>query len=134
MKILVAEDDRTLRKKIKDLLEGMGCDVVEARDGREAFDRIFDDRAFDAIITDNQMPGICGANLLQAIGRDKCAPPTLLHSTEKMGYMNGADGRDRVDLSEFVGYFDFARFKLKLPSRDVGYIRDFVAGLQNKPA
>lgn len=126
MKILLAEDHAQMRAKLKRYLELKGHQVVEARDGKEAFTLITNgDERFDAIITDNSMPGMNGTNLLQAIGSNAHCPPTLLHSAEKRGYMDTGNGREQVDLHEFVSYFDFARFALK-SGNPVEYIGDFL--------
>ena len=36
LKILITDDSKLLRKKLRDELEKLGCDVIEAENGKEA--------------------------------------------------------------------------------------------------
>lgn len=129
MKILLADDDTQFRTSIKTLLEKLGHEVVEACNGGEAFELVTDDsQEFDAVITDQSMPIMSGANILQAMWRNH-APPALLHSAETFGYLKEPDGRRQIDLYEFVSYFDFAEFHLKDGS---DYIEDFLTRVESR--
>ncbi|RMG00686.1 MAG: response regulator [Nitrospirae bacterium] len=66
-KILVVEDDETVRDLIKTLLETMGYTVKEAPNGLEGL-RIFESEGkFDLIITDMIMPEVGGMELVREI-------------------------------------------------------------------
>ncbi len=54
-RILVADDDQTIRETIRDVLTGLGCAVETARDGAEAAAMI-DQRSYDLVLSDIKMP------------------------------------------------------------------------------
>jgi len=68
MKILVAEDDPTMRRIIELRLKKDGHDVRMAIDGREAMEHIDKSDNFDLIITDIMMPFSSG---LEIVGKVK---------------------------------------------------------------
>lgn len=63
-KILLVEDDPTCLRNIAEFLREEGYEVVEARDGAEAFEQLLT-TAFDLIVTDIRMPRTDGIRLLQ---------------------------------------------------------------------
>ena len=65
-KILLAEDDESVREYIKRLLTKNGYDVAEAVDGKEAI-ALYEKRelVFDAIVSDLLMPAVDGRKLAQ---------------------------------------------------------------------
>jgi two-component system response regulator AtoC len=65
--ILVADDDRTIRRNLVKLLESEGYATLEAVDGNEALARIRDN-APDAVLLDLKMPGRDGLEVLGALG------------------------------------------------------------------
>lgn len=70
-KILVAEDDTGLRETLADILKikapaGDQFIVSQAANGKEAA-RLLGEEKFDAVMTDNQMPGGDGLSLLHFI-------------------------------------------------------------------
>jgi PAS domain S-box-containing protein len=67
--ILVADDDPGLCRTLKEILEASGCQVVTARDGAEALDRV-ESTSFDMVLTDVVMPNMDGYELYCAI-RDR---------------------------------------------------------------
>jgi two-component system chemotaxis response regulator CheY len=69
MRILVAEDDRISRELLRRMLESEGKHTLAlACDGDEAWKLLLDpDQAFDACITDIQMPGLDGLELATRI-------------------------------------------------------------------
>jgi two-component system cell cycle sensor histidine kinase/response regulator CckA len=75
-RILVVEDDKTLRHSMASCLKSSGYDVVTAAYGAEAL-RLIGDRPpdFDLVITDIVMPG--GLNGLQLAAKLKLAKPSL---------------------------------------------------------
>jgi len=63
-KMLVAEDESTLREGIATAFRDRGWDVVEAADGAEAFARL-EEAVFDVLVTDYQMPQKNGLEVLK---------------------------------------------------------------------
>jgi DNA-binding response OmpR family regulator len=69
MKVLVAEDDATMRRIIELRLKKDGHHVTMAPDGREAMKYIEAGESFDLIITDVMMPFSSG---LEIVSKVKC--------------------------------------------------------------
>jgi signal transduction histidine kinase/ActR/RegA family two-component response regulator len=65
-KILVVDDEESVRELLRDLLENEGCRVYLAPGAREALS-LFDMHQFDGIFTDVGMPGMSGWELSHAI-------------------------------------------------------------------
>jgi two-component system response regulator FlrC len=65
-RILVADDEAGIREFIADALALDHHAVVQAADGREAA-RLLDERGFDLVITDLQMPRLDGLSLLRKV-------------------------------------------------------------------
>jgi type II secretory ATPase GspE/PulE/Tfp pilus assembly ATPase PilB-like protein/ActR/RegA family two-component response regulator len=70
--VLLVDDEDTLRRVMKDLLEREGYTVAEARDGIEALDEV-DRRAPDVIVLDLNLPGMDGYTVL---GKLRSRPAT----------------------------------------------------------
>jgi two-component system chemotaxis response regulator CheY len=67
MKILVVDDFSTMRRIIKNLLKDLGfTNIQEADDGNTALPMLMQG-AFDFVVTDWNMPGMQGIDLLRAI-------------------------------------------------------------------
>lgn len=67
MRILVVDDFSTMRRIIKNLLKDLGfTNTVEADDGRTALP-ILEKGGIDFLITDWNMPGMTGIDLLRAV-------------------------------------------------------------------
>ena len=70
MKFLVVDDFSTMRRIIKNLLHDLGySDVTEADDGTTALPML-QQGEFDFLITDWNMPGMQGLDLLKAVRAD----------------------------------------------------------------
>ncbi len=70
MKILVVDDFSTMRRLVKNLLHELGyTDVTEADDGASALPML-KKGAFEFLITDWNMPGMAGLDLLKAVRAD----------------------------------------------------------------
>ena len=67
MKFLVVDDYSTMRRIVKNLLHDLGyANVTEADDGNTALP-ILQNGSFDFLITDWNMPGMAGLDLLKAV-------------------------------------------------------------------
>lgn len=75
MRLLVVEDDKTLREGIGEYLTEFGYTVIEAKDGREAISKFNND--INLIILDIQIPFVNGLDVLKEI-RKKSKVPVLM--------------------------------------------------------
>ncbi|HEX6851620.1 MAG TPA: sigma-54 dependent transcriptional regulator [Candidatus Polarisedimenticolaceae bacterium] len=73
-RILVVEDERSMRDLLALMLRKEGYDVETAESGKHARDRIEKDAAFELVVTDISMPGMTGLDLLRFCRRN--APET----------------------------------------------------------
>ena len=81
-KVLVADDSGTMRKIIIRSLNALGInDVVEAVDGDEAW-ALYQEEEFGIVLTDWNMPGKTGLELVQAIRATGSEVPIVLITTE----------------------------------------------------
>lgn len=78
-RILVVEDDASLRLTLVANLELEGLEVVEARDAEEALRRLEDVRV-DLMLTDIRMPGMDGVELFRHVKRTRPGLPVVLMS------------------------------------------------------
>lgn len=70
MKILIVDDFSTMRRIIKNLLRDLGFNnTAEADDGNSALPML-QSSSFDFLITDWNMPGMTGIELLKAVRAD----------------------------------------------------------------
>jgi two-component system chemotaxis response regulator CheY len=84
MKFLVVDDYSTMRRIIKNLLHDLGyANVTEAEDGNTALP-LLQNGSFDFLITDWNMPGMAGLDLLKAVrANDKLKKlPVLMLTAE----------------------------------------------------
>lgn len=86
MKFLVVDDFSTMRRIIKNLLHDLGyANVTEADDGNTALP-LLQQGEFDFLITDWNMPGMPGLDLLKAVRADtklKQMPVLMLTAESK---------------------------------------------------
>lgn len=66
-KILMADDDRIVRRIVVAKLSGLGYDMTQAEDGREALGLLEDGFVPDLVITDSLMPRMTGLELARSI-------------------------------------------------------------------
>jgi two-component system chemotaxis response regulator CheY len=84
MKILIVDDFATMRRIIKNLLRDLGfTNTTEADDGQTALPML-KQGDFDFLITDWNMPGMTGIELLKAVRADPktAALPVLMVTAE----------------------------------------------------
>ena len=71
MKILIVDDFSTMRRIIKNLLRDLGfSNTSEADDGKTALPLLLSG-SFDFLVTDWNMPGMTGIDLLRAVRADE---------------------------------------------------------------
>jgi two-component system, chemotaxis family, chemotaxis protein CheY len=97
MKILIVDDFSTMRRIIKNLLRDLGFNNThEADDGKTAWPML-KSGSFDFLVTDWNMPGMQGIDLLRAVRADPglASLPVLLVTAEAR--------RDQIVLAAEVG-------------------------------
>ena len=81
-RVLVADDSSTMRKIILRSLQAVGVDeVTEAADGSEAV-ALFKPDSFDMVLTDWNMPGKTGLEVVQEIRSQDANVPIIMVTTE----------------------------------------------------
>lgn len=95
MRLLIAEDEKKLRKLVKDFFELKGYEVSEAGNGSEAVDAL-QNQKFDLIFLDIMMPGMDGLEACEKLRTFTDAPIIFLtalydEETKLKGYACGAD-------------------------------------------
>ncbi|MCW7466758.1 hybrid sensor histidine kinase/response regulator [Leptospira levettii] len=76
-RILVAEDDAVLGYYLKKQLTELGYQVVHAKDGKLAL-QYFQDNPFPVVITDHEMPGLNGEELITALNAFDVEPVIMM--------------------------------------------------------
>ncbi len=97
LKILITDDSKLLRKKLRDELENLGCEVIEAENGKEAIMKDLQEQP-DCIFLDIVMPEVGGIEALQVLKEvnpntpvvmlSSAGTPKKLMQTLKMGAMD----------------------------------------------
>jgi two-component system alkaline phosphatase synthesis response regulator PhoP len=95
-RLLLVEDDATLRRGLTDALHGEGHEVTAAADGHEARAALRGGR-FDVVVLDVMLPGPSGLELLRELRARDAATPVLLltargaEGDKVLGFELGAD-------------------------------------------
>lgn len=80
-KLLIIEDDETIRNALRILLENQGYFIEEAHDGEEGLKKF--DSTFDLLIIDIMMPNISGIEVCRKI-REKSYVPILFLTAKSL--------------------------------------------------
>ena len=80
--ILYAEDEPRLRVCLSKHLRRAGYEVTAAEDGEQAW-MALQASSYDLLITDNQMPGISGAELILRLRRRDTTLPIIVVSSDR---------------------------------------------------
>ena len=67
IRIMVADDDRIVRRIVVTKLSGLGHAVTEAADGQEALESLTEGEVPDLLITDQLMPRMNGLQLIREL-------------------------------------------------------------------
>jgi two-component system, OmpR family, response regulator len=81
-RILVIDDNAAIRELLRIVLEGEGYEVIEAADGAEGLQQ-YQAAPTDLVITDLQMPGMDGLELLMALQRMVPTPVLMAISGDR---------------------------------------------------
>jgi DNA-binding NtrC family response regulator len=96
-RILVVDDQESMRTLLKDMLEVIGYEVTLADGGEEALSAM-KSSGFDLVLSDLNMPGMDGAALLRRVKSSYPEMPVVIITgygtfhTEKRVMREGADG------------------------------------------
>jgi two-component system response regulator RegX3 len=94
-KVLVVEDEQSLREPLVYLLQKEGYEVVEAEDGNQALDK-FASLGADLILLDLMLPGVSGNEVCRQIRQHSAVPIIMLTAKDSeidkvVGLELGAD-------------------------------------------
>ena len=84
-KILVVDDSDIIRKQVCNLVSGLGYTVLDAIDGSKALDMVKSGEDIDLIISDYNMPGLNGIELVQKVRQEKFGNRTVIMLTTEAG-------------------------------------------------
>ena len=79
MKILIVDDERSIRNSLKEILEMEGYQVDTAENGADAT-AMAEKEKYDAIFCDIKMPGMDGTEVLQKLVEDGVETPVIMIS------------------------------------------------------
>ena len=96
LKVLVVDDEARMRKIVKDFLLAKDYKVVEASNGEEAIDIMYEDKDIDLVLLDVMMPKMDGWETCREIRKVSQVPIIMLtaksdETDELLGYNLGID-------------------------------------------
>jgi len=105
MRILITEDDRAIRRAIRDVLEMEGHLVDEAEHGEEALAK-FEQTSYDVLFCDIKMPRMDGLELMEALREQGHQPEIIV--------MSGHGNIEMAVKALRLGAYDFIEKPLNL--------------------
>jgi DNA-binding response OmpR family regulator len=99
-KILIVDDDQELSDGLRTVLEAQGFRVLQARDGQQGRNLVYQERP-DLVILDMMMPRMGGYPVLEHF-RDKADAPPIIMITANEGSRHKA-------YAEYLGVVDYIR-------------------------
>ena len=120
MKILVVDDEPTIRSMVKELLTAAGYYVLSAPDGPLALDLVHKLRP-DLIVLDIMMPGMTGLDVVREIRKQPRLKntPILIIS----GCIPESDVKDLLGNLRIAGYLS----KIELPTSLVSRVQEILS-------
>lgn len=79
MKVLIIDDERAIRRALREILEFEGCSVLEAENGKEGLDLSLT-HSLDLIFCDIKMPMLDGMEVLQGLKESSTDTPIVMIS------------------------------------------------------
>lgn len=104
-KILIIDDEKSIRRALKEIFEFENFEVDEAEDGKEGFEKA-KSQYYDVIFCDIKMPKMDGLEVLTALQKEKVESPIIMIS----GHGNIETAVEAIKL----GAFDFIEKPLDL--------------------
>ncbi len=99
-KILIVDDDRELSDGIRAVLENQGFDVVQATDGQQGKQMVYQ-KTPDLVILDMMMPRMGGYPVLEHFKGKNDAPPIIM--------ITANEGSRHKAYAEYLGVVDYIR-------------------------
>lgn len=83
-KLLIVDDSDVIRSELQSLIKGEGYEVSVAASGNEGYSTAMEQGPFDLIITDYNMPGMNGIEMVHKLRQDGkyAQTPVLVLTTE----------------------------------------------------
>jgi two-component system response regulator PilR (NtrC family) len=97
--VLLVEDEQVLRESLAELLRGEGYEVIEAADGKAAY-QVALDRPVDIVLSDVRMPQMDGLELLGHL--TKIAPQTPVLIITAYGTVDSAVAAMRAGAADYL--------------------------------
>ena len=76
-RILVIDDEPSIRELLKDFFTGKGFEVVTSHDGETALNLLKENK-FDLLLLDLMMPGMNGMDVLREIASENLTIPSIM--------------------------------------------------------
>lgn len=122
MKILLLEDEYSLRISIEEFLRDLGHEVDGFMDGLEAYEAIYD-TTYDMLLLDVNVPSLSGFELLQRLNKENKTIPTIfLTSLTDIGDLK--EGYKRGCCDYIRKPFDLEELELRIDKAFSAYLED----------
>ena len=82
VKVLIVDDSKEFRKKVKNLLLEKGLEVSEKENGRQGYELLKENNTFNLIIVDHHMPEMDGLAMLKKIREEEIRSPIIMLKIE----------------------------------------------------
>jgi DNA-binding response OmpR family regulator len=122
MKILLLEDEYSLRISIKEFLEDIGHSVDGYSDGLEAYDAVFE-KAYDILLLDVNVPSMSGFDLLQNMRKEGKKIPAIF-LTSMVDINNLKEGYKRGCCDYIRKPFDLEELELRIEQAYASFYMD----------
>ncbi|MFT7003815.1 MAG: two-component system OmpR family response regulator [Sulfurimonas sp.] len=122
MKILLLEDEYSLRISIEEFLTDLGYEVDGFMDGLDAYNAVYE-KAYDILLLDVNVPSLSGFELLKKLRKDDKKIPTIFLTSLrdmddlKEGYKNGCCDYIRKP-------FDLEELELRIDQALASFFKD----------
>ncbi len=131
-RILIADDEHSIRFVLREALAGAGHELVEASDGEEARRRL-DAEPFDFAFLDIRMPGATGLELLAELGARGREAPLVVIITAQNSFENAIEAMKRGAFDYLTKPFDVAQVQaLVAKAARQAELRNEVASLRRR--
>ncbi len=116
-KLLLVEDEEMIRSLLAEVFSSWGHEVETARNGVEGLEK-FEPQKFDAIITDNKMPGMTGTEMIAKVRQMDKDIPIAISSSEPIPEQELEGSANISIITKTLGWAEmskaFRRFLLQL--------------------
>jgi DNA-binding response OmpR family regulator len=122
MKILLLEDEYSLRISVEEFLKDIGYEVDGFMDGVEAYDAVYD-KSYDILLLDVNVPSLNGFELLKKLREDDIRIPAIFLTSMtdttdlKEGYKRGCSDYIRKP-------FDLEELELRIDQALTSYLQN----------